>query len=301
MGRRRKRGFLSFKITNSTFLNIIGFFLIMIGLIMLASFTQLFSTSGDAQVLKQVNLQILQLFGGLAIFLPFIIIMIAGHFFNSKKLTFIRFNVTAGSFILFIALLGLFRSGFVGGSIYDNLSLDFTPLGSIAIMVISFIIGLVLFLDTSMDVVFLGLMNIVKPLGNIVKSVDLKRKPNGMEQQLEAWLSDRFIRDKVVLNKPHAASPAQAIAKRDTELSIKPVMQSDSSTWVYPPNTLLAEVKQTEADRGDVKGNANIIEKTLESFGIRTRVAEVNFGPTVTQYAIEITMGTKLSKITALG
>jgi S-DNA-T family DNA segregation ATPase FtsK/SpoIIIE len=33
---------------------------------------------------------------------------------------------------------------------------------------------------------------------------------------------------------------------------------------------------------------------------MRTRVKEINFGPTVTQYAIEITMGTKLSKITAL-
>jgi S-DNA-T family DNA segregation ATPase FtsK/SpoIIIE len=50
-----------------------------------------------------------------------------------------------------------------------------------------------------------------------------------------------------------------------------------------------------------VKTNAYTIEKTLDSFGIRTRVSEVNFGPTVTQYAIEITMGTKLSKITALG
>ncbi|MDA1316932.1 MAG: DNA translocase FtsK [bacterium] len=301
MGRRRKRGFLSFKVTNSTFLNIIGFFLIMIGIIVLASFTQLFSTSGDAQVLKQVNIQMLQLFGGLSLFLPFIIVMIAGHFFNSKKLTFIRFNVTAGSIILFIALLGLFRSGLVGGSIYDNLSLDFTPLGAIAIMMISFIIGLVLFLDTSMDVMFLGVMNLLKPFGSLFKASTKLKKPVSVEEQIQSGLSDGFIRDKVVLNKPQAPTPAQAIAKKDSNLTIKPVMQSDSSTWVYPPNTLLADVKQTEADRGDVKGNAHIIEKTLESFGIRTRVAEVNFGPTVTQYAIEITMGTKLSKITALG
>ena len=49
-----------------------------------------------------------------------------------------------------------------------------------------------------------------------------------------------------------------------------------------------------------MKHNAHIIEKTLESFGISARVTEVNLGPAVTQYALEIALGTKLSKITAL-
>jgi S-DNA-T family DNA segregation ATPase FtsK/SpoIIIE len=55
-----------------------------------------------------------------------------------------------------------------------------------------------------------------------------------------------------------------------------------------------------KADRGDMKKNAGLIEQTLESFGIAARVAEVNLGPAVTQYALEIALGTKLSKITAL-
>jgi len=72
------------------------------------------------------------------------------------------------------------------------------------------------------------------------------------------------------------------------------------TTWVYPPLTLLSDVSEKNADRGDVKKNADIIEKTLDSFGIRARVVEVNKGPTVTQYALEIVRGTKLSRITAL-
>ena len=64
--------------------------------------------------------------------------------------------------------------------------------------------------------------------------------------------------------------------------------------------SLLAEIAQKEADRGDVNDNASKIENTLDSFGIRAKVAEVNFGPAVTQYALQITMGTKLSRITAL-
>jgi S-DNA-T family DNA segregation ATPase FtsK/SpoIIIE len=70
--------------------------------------------------------------------------------------------------------------------------------------------------------------------------------------------------------------------------------------WQYPTLDLLDAVDGGEADRGDVNANAQIIESTLDSFGIRARVVEINRGPSVTQYALEIAMGTKLSKITAL-
>jgi len=309
MGRRKKRWYSKFSVNNKTFFNILGFFLIIIGIIILASFSQLFSSANSSQVLKQVNLQILQLFGGLAIFIPFIIFLISGHFFNTKKLKFVRFNVTVGAFILLISLLGLFRSGTVGKLIYDNLSLDFTPLGSVSILLVSFIIGFILFLDTSIDVMIVTLQKCTAPITKLLKAIISKKGKSKSKKDTQSdKSSDGFIRDHTILNKPKAAiaqsqSPSKAIAAKaaiEGNLSIKPIKQSNSSTWVYPPNTLLNEVKQADADRGDVKGNANIIEKTLDSFGIRTRVAEVNFGPTVTQYAIEITMGTKLSKITAL-
>jgi S-DNA-T family DNA segregation ATPase FtsK/SpoIIIE len=63
---------------------------------------------------------------------------------------------------------------------------------------------------------------------------------------------------------------------------------------------LLEKEVSQKADRGDIKGNADIIEKTLDSFGIHARVVEVNLGPAVTQYALEIALGTKLSRITGL-
>ena len=55
-----------------------------------------------------------------------------------------------------------------------------------------------------------------------------------------------------------------------------------------------------EADRGDIKKNAEIIETTLDSFGIEARVVDVNRGPAITQYALQIAQGTKLTKITTL-
>src|SRR6185369_1504852 len=41
-------------------------------------------------------------------------------------------------------------------------------------------------------------------------------------------------------------------------------------------------------------------ERTLDSFGIQARVAEVNGGPAVTQYALELAAGTKINKIANL-
>jgi S-DNA-T family DNA segregation ATPase FtsK/SpoIIIE len=74
----------------------------------------------------------------------------------------------------------------------------------------------------------------------------------------------------------------------------------EEKVWRYPSLDLLGEIESGKADRGDIKGNAAIVEKTLESFGITARVVEVNLGPAVTQYALEVALGTKLSKITSL-
>jgi S-DNA-T family DNA segregation ATPase FtsK/SpoIIIE len=69
--------------------------------------------------------------------------------------------------------------------------------------------------------------------------------------------------------------------------------------WEYPPLSLLSD-HHSKAERGDVKKIAATIERTLQSFGIQSKIVEINVGPSVTQYAIEIASGTKLSKITGL-
>jgi S-DNA-T family DNA segregation ATPase FtsK/SpoIIIE len=51
---------------------------------------------------------------------------------------------------------------------------------------------------------------------------------------------------------------------------------------------------------GNIKVNTEIIQRTLENFGIEIEMGEVNVGPTVTQYTFRPTSGVKLSKITGL-
>ena len=70
--------------------------------------------------------------------------------------------------------------------------------------------------------------------------------------------------------------------------------------WEYPSLSLLNESPGAKAERGDINKIARKIEETLQSFGVEARVAEVNLGPAVTQYALELALGTKVSKITSL-
>jgi S-DNA-T family DNA segregation ATPase FtsK/SpoIIIE len=73
----------------------------------------------------------------------------------------------------------------------------------------------------------------------------------------------------------------------------------DVKDYTFPPADLLEEDKGHPMS-GDIKQNQLIIQKTLENFGIPVEMAEVNVGPTVTQYTFRPAGGVKLSKITTL-
>ncbi|MBI5127691.1 DNA translocase FtsK [Candidatus Roizmanbacteria bacterium] len=303
MARRRsliKLPFLKFKINKQTIFNILGFLLIGASLVSLISFAKNLSNESSGRQLFVLNQFLVSRFGWLSIMLPFILILVSAHFFNTKKLKFIKPNISGGIVMVFISLLGIFRSGEFGQVIFDNLSLDFSLIGAIIIMAVIFIIGLVLFLDTSIDVFLIFVFNLAKSSVIFVKNYFF-RAMDDKNLVKDAKSGNQLILDKRVEEKAKASPlPLGQAPIRDSTISIRPLPTSSRSTWVYPPLSLLADVSQKEADRGDVKHNASTIEQTLDSFGIRAKVEEVNFGPAVTQYAIAIAMGTKLSRITAL-
>ncbi len=72
-----------------------------------------------------------------------------------------------------------------------------------------------------------------------------------------------------------------------------------SKAYVPPPISLL-EKDKGKANVGDIKGNMNIIQRTLMNFGISVEMDEVTIGPTITRYAIKPAQGVKLSRIVGL-
>lgn len=307
MARRKslfKLPFVKARVNKKTFFNILGFLLLTTGIILLVSFFHLFSQSSEegGRILNQINESLTTYFGFLSILLPFIFFLIAGHFFNSKKLKFIKPNITIGSILVFISLLGIIQSGQWGRFIYENLSLDFSTTGAIIILTVSFFMGLILLLDTSVDAFVLFIIKLFGSFFTFLRTYLFREvlDRDKLSAREEEEVQEKFIKDRAIYKPKPLEGKSQTHPATSKDMVIRPISSAGSATWVYPPLNILADVAQKEADRGDVKQNADMIEKTLESFGIRTKVGEINYGPTVTQYALQITQGTKLSKITAL-
>jgi len=92
-------------------------------------------------------------------------------------------------------------------------------------------------------------------------------------------------------------SDTEKVARKDDfQLLQSKMVMAD---YKFPPLDLL-EPDSGEPTSGDIKANANIIKRTLQHFGIEVEMAEVNIGPTVTQYTLRPAQGIKLSKITTL-
>lgn len=69
--------------------------------------------------------------------------------------------------------------------------------------------------------------------------------------------------------------------------------------YTLPPLSLLrSSVEKPMA--GDLRANANIIKRTLDSFGIAVEMGEISIGPKVTRYTLKPAEGIKLSRIIAL-
>ncbi len=105
------------------------------------------------------------------------------------------------------------------------------------------------------------------------------------------------------IDEAESMAKAGAKSKADAKKAAEPIfMLSEKMTlkdYKLPPLDLL-EGDSGEPTSGDIKANANIVKRMLQHFGIEVEMAEVNIGPTVTQYTLRPAQGVKLSKITAL-
>ena len=85
------------------------------------------------------------------------------------------------------------------------------------------------------------------------------------------------------------------------------LFESEDTTTVkkynYPPVTLLDEpVSKASGEdaQNELKNKADTLVNTLKSFGVQTRIVDINRGPSVTRYELQPSAGVKISKITGL-
>jgi S-DNA-T family DNA segregation ATPase FtsK/SpoIIIE len=107
----------------------------------------------------------------------------------------------------------------------------------------------------------------------------------------------------------HMPQPSPVMAERvqnkiDNTAAVASKLAADNLKSLLgqytPPPLSLLERDKGRPGVGDIKGNANIIKRTLANFGIVVELDEISIGPSVTRYAIKPAEGVRLQKIVAL-
>lgn len=296
--------FFKTKLNRYTVYNIFGLLIFFFGVISLISFYQPLINENQGKWLFLLKQIIEKFFGSFfAVYFSFLLILISSYFFKSKRSHLIKGNVTSGIIFIFFSLITISKSGIVGKTINNFLVERLSFLGVYLFSLTIFFIGLIVVFDFSLAEFITIIGKLLSETMDILNKIIFRKRDKFIEDKEILKKDEKFVeaptKTKILTPKPISLttfSPSQ----KDFSASIKPLTTASNSLWVYPPISLLTNVIQSEADRGDTRKNADGIERTLESFGIRAKIDEINEGPSVTQYAIKITMGTKLSRITAL-
>ncbi len=215
-----------------------------------------------------------------------------------KKLVAVSF---IGAFLFLLSGLGLFGIIFPGragviGEFLAGIQNMFGYWASIAINLAVLIIGLLVSLNTPLRL----------RVGKKLDEDDRKEEKNKKEVLLEM--------PKIIMPGEAAPSPSAEPPKREELKVTAPAEEAKESlvslkqrstprrlkNYVFPPLALL----KSSTDKptvGDLRANANIIKRTLESFGIPVEMGEITIGPKVTRYTLKPAEGIKLTRITALG
>ncbi|HCC84189.1 MAG TPA: DNA translocase FtsK [Candidatus Pacebacteria bacterium] len=297
------------------------------------------SFTGQGQVLKVINGFLIQKIGLAALFLPFLS-MASGLVLFRTKWAWSKPHVLLGGVLLFLSLLGLFQTGEIGVQTFYNLAQLLSIPGTYGLFAaIGVSGGLILTqlswkevvettenwrrnnlnLGTKKSASFIEQAESETGSKGLNFSIPKLNLPFGAKSAVEsAALAEALKPDLTTKFAPNSSVDAQFDKKliklpvgdgslsgaNPVEATQKPALAENHfevpPVWEYPPLSLLSDKGGGRADRGDIKSNAQIIENTLDSFGIRAQVSEVNKGPAVTQYALKITQGTKISKITSL-
>lgn len=125
--------------------------------------------------------------------------------------------------------------------------------------------------------------------------------PRLKKDKLGETTDDEEVKKDVEENKDNELIPydENSIKEEDAIAKIVGKVKKFSTNYIPPPLILLEKDKGT-ANTGDMKGNMNIIQRTLLTFGVSVEMDEVTIGPTVTRYALKPAQGVKLSRIVGL-
>lgn len=206
--------------------------------------------------------------------------------------------------------------GMIGCAIHNALYNWFDKGGELVVLVTILIIGIsittgtspkqyITFIEVSFKKLFSWTQNVKTKLETVKQQQAEANAVN--EQTIETRSLDLESEPaEIKADQPQSKEPVESQPARD-ESQPKQSGPSDESdilllypNWVKPPISLLDPKPPRKHSNISNEEQARLIEQTLKSFNITAQVVNINRGPTVVQYALKVSMGTKVTKISNL-
>ena len=202
--------------------------------------------------------------------------------------------------------------GGIIGAVFSYIFVSCFGSGAKIVVCTMFVLGIILFLNVSI----LDLYNKIKPrIANIFNKEDddddeeeEEPKVSVNTQADEALLTDPAVVvepvkvENIDQDVPIMRTPPKIVSTEPEEVKDEVVINSSNENYQLPPINLLNTVKNVSNKENEVKAKESIgeLEKVLKDFDITGKVVQVNIGPTVTQFELEIKAGTKVSKLLSI-
>ncbi len=195
----------------------------------------------------------------------------------------------------------------IGGGILGETGLSllisiFGTTGSTILMITFIIIGTVLITGKS-------LTGIIKKIKLPSKSKDIPINPPIQNENIKVVNNTEIISTHEEIE--NAVSKEQKEKQTEKPVKAKEVGEEpiiinndneEEKEYKLPPVSLLRKstLRQSGFSEKELLNNAQILENTLESFGLQAKVIQVNCGPAITRFEIQPSPGIKVSRIVNL-
>lgn len=201
--------------------------------------------------------------------------------------------------------------GGIIGAIFSYLFVTAFGDGAQIVIYTMFVLGVILTLNVSI----LDVYNKIKPhISNLFNrdkedEEEAEEEPNikvNIDDNKNNSLEPAVVVEPVKVEKIDEdvpiVRPQPKIVSNESEEIPDEVIINSSANYQLPSINLLNTVKNVSNKENEVKAKENIVEleKVLKDFDISGKVVQVNIGPTVTQYELEIKAGTKVSKLLSI-
>lgn len=252
--------------------------------IFLSLFFLLLIISSNGKLNEILGIHFKNLFGWSFYFLPFLTLFFSYPFF--KKYSWFKvISKLLGIFIIFLIFnfyfYFFFREAGYLNNFWNFLSNLVSSWGMLFLSLNFFLFSFWLILENKFFELLIKIFNQTKK--QVEESIKKPTEPHPL----------KGVRQEIKIKKNNEETPS----KPKPTLVFKEIIEK--SKWELPPISLLKQSKE-EVIAPDINKTSEIIKKTLESFGIKSEIVNVEVGPAITRFSLKPGEGVKLSKILSL-